>query len=90
MLALSALQGLIVIDEVQYMPALFPTLRVLIDKHERHQRYLILGSASGALFNASAETLAGRISYVELTPFSVSETQEPPTLWARGGFPRSY
>ncbi len=90
MLALSGLQGLIVIDEVQYMPALFPTLRVLIDKHAEHQRYLILGSASGALFNASAETLAGRISYVELTPFSVSETQETTTLWTRGGFPRSY
>lgn len=90
LLALSSLTGLIVIDEIQYVKELFPTLRVLVDDKSLNQRYLILGSASGELMHESSETLAGRISYVELTPFTVPETGNINQLWARGGFPKSY
>ena len=89
-LALASLKGLIVIDEVQRQPELFPLLRVLIDRPDGGQRYLILGSASRDLIRQSSETLAGRIAYVELSPFAAFETQDHPTLWARGGFPRSF
>ncbi len=91
-LALSELDGLIVIDEIQKRPDLFPTLRVLVDKLKK--RFLILGSASRDLIRQSSETLAGRITYRELTPFSFTELQNEPkafqNLWVRGGFPRSY
>lgn len=89
-LALDSLTGLIVIDEIQKYPALFPMLRVLIDKNRATQQYLILGSASRDLIQQSSETLAGRISYLELTPFNFSETHQLQLLWQRGGFPRSY
>ena len=89
LLTLSALSGLIVIDEIQYVKELFPTLRVLIDDTQLNQRYLILGSASGELLNQSSETLAGRISYVELDPFSFEEINDLSSLWLRGGFPKS-
>jgi predicted AAA+ superfamily ATPase len=89
-LALGGREGLIVIDEIQRRPALFPALRVLIDKPEKNQRYLILSSASRELIQQSSETLAGRIAYIELTPFSYTETREWETLWLRGGFPKSY
>lgn len=89
MLQLSELTGLIVIDEIQRRPNLFPILRVLVDEH-KPRRFLILGSASRELIQQSSETLTGRISYCELTPFSFSETRELKTLWLRGGFPRSY
>lgn len=79
---------LIVIDEIQRIPELFPILRVLVD--EKPRKFLILGSASRDLLQQSSETLAGRIGYVELTPFSVSEVGEQKKLWLRGGFPRSY
>jgi len=90
LLALSSLSGLIVIDEVQYISELFPTLRVLVDDDTLDQRYLLLGSASGELLKETAETLAGRISYVELTPFSLPEITDLNILWIRGGFPKSY
>lgn len=91
MLTLSSLSGLIVIDEIQFVRELFPTLRVLVDDDELDQRYLILGSASGELMRESSETLAGRISYVELTPFSLTEVGgDAEQLWLRGGFPKSY
>lgn len=89
-LALDSLQGLIVIDEVQRLPDLFPVLRVLIDKPDLRQKYLILGSASRELIKQSSESLAGRISYIELTPFMASEVDNLEQLWLRGGFPLSY
>lgn len=79
---------LIIIDEIQRVPELFPTLRVLVD--EKPRKFLILGSASRDLLQQSSETLAGRIGYVELTPFSVTEVDDQKKLWLRGGFPRSY
>lgn len=90
MLILPRLSGIIVIDEIQKMPNLFPTLRVLIDNKQLDQKYLILGSASRDLIKQSSETLAGRIGYLELTPFNTLETGEIDTLWLRGGFPPSY
>ena len=81
-------EELIVIDEVQLRPDLFPTLRVLVD--ERPRKFLILGSASRDLLQQSSETLAGRIGYLELPPFSLAEAPELNKLWLRGGFPRSY
>lgn len=89
-LALGQKKGLIVIDEIQLRPDLFPMLRVLIDELRHQQRYLILGSASRDLLKQSSETLAGRIAYLELTPFSINEVDETFKLWQRGGFPLSY
>jgi predicted AAA+ superfamily ATPase len=92
MLALERARGLIVIDEVQRMPGLFETLRVLVDQTGRSRRFLILGSASPDLLRQSSETLAGRIVYHELGGFSLAEvaTRHQERLWLRGGFPRSY
>lgn len=89
-LTLTQLEGLIIIDEIQRQPELFPLLRTLIDAPNKNQRWLILGSASPALLKQSSETLAGRIAYLEIQPFSYQETHESETLWLRGGFPRSY
>lgn len=89
-LALENLRGLIVIDEIQLAPDLFSLLRVLIDRKNHGQKYLILGSASRDLIRQSSETLAGRIEYLELTPFTLNETKNLKKLWLRGGFPRSY
>lgn len=86
---------LVVLDEVQRRPDLFPILRGLIDRDRRPGRFLILGSASPELLRQSAETLAGRIAYVELTPVTVSELTADATdipwrrLWERGGYPDS-
>lgn len=80
---------LIVIDEIQLRPNLFPVLRVIIDEHQE-KKFLILGSASRELIKQSSETLAGRIGYIEVMPFSLEETQKSPILWVRGGFPRSF
>jgi uncharacterized protein len=89
LLCLSPLSGLIVIDEVQKIPGLFQTLRVLIDDPELDQKYLILASASQDLIQQSFETLAGRITYLELTPFDLSEIADKQMLWMRGGYPLS-
>ncbi|OJW67642.1 MAG: hypothetical protein BGO68_02210 [Candidatus Amoebophilus sp. 36-38] len=89
-LSLEKLEGLIVIDEIQRRPELFPLLRVLVDKTKGKQLYLILGSASDQLLQQSSETLAGRIGYIELPPFSITEVHDSHKLWIRGGFPRSY
>ena len=89
MLTLADIEAdLIVIDEIQRRPELFPVLRVLVD--ERPRRFLILGSASRDLIQQSSETLAGRIGYIELTTFSIVEGAEENKLWLQGGFPRSY
>lgn len=90
MLALENLEGLIIIDEIQRRPDLFEALRVLIDRNKDKQRYLILGSASRDLIRQSSETLAGRVGYVEVTPFSIHEVDDTNTAWVRGGFPLSY
>jgi len=72
-LALEEIDGLVIIDEVQRAPGLFEVLRVLVDRKPCRSRYLILGSASRDLIQQSSETLAGRISHLELTPFTISE-----------------
>ncbi len=88
---LESLQGLIVLDEIQRLPDLFPILRVLVDRDEKGERqFLLLGSASGKLMKQSSESLAGRIAYIELTPFSLFEVDHFSKLWLQGGFPKSY
>lgn len=89
-LTLSRLKNLITLDEIQRLPEIFPLLRVLVDNKKLDQKYLILGSASRELIRQSSETLAGRISYIELTPFNSREVDNLNQLWLRGGFPRSY
>lgn len=81
---------LIVIDEIQRRPDLFPVLRVLVDDPDKKYRFLILGSASRELIQQSSETLAGRIGYIELPPFTLNDVTESDKLLIRGGFPRSY
>lgn len=85
---------LVVLDEIHLVPGLFSVLRGQIDRARREGRgvgcYLMLGSASPDLLRQSGETLAGRISYIELPPFSVSEVEDSDRLWLRGGFPESY
>lgn len=88
-LALEPLEGLIVIDEIQRKEELFPYLRVLVDKFPK-RKILVLGSASQELIRQTSETLAGRISYIEMTPFSIHEIDNLLKLWHRGGFPKSY
>lgn len=92
MLVLKELKGLVVIDEIQRQPNLFPVLRVLVDRPGSATRFLVLGSASPDLLRQSAETLAGRIFYHELGGFSLEEVgvENHLQLWLRGGFPRSY
>ena len=92
MLALKGLKGLVVIDEIQRYPDLFPVLRVLVDRPKSPARFLILGSASPDLLQQSAETLAGRIIYHKLDGFSLDEVgaEQHMRLWLRGRFPRSY
>ena len=92
MTALEGLRGLIVIDEVQRRPDLFPVLRVLADRRPLPARFLILGSASPALLRQSTESLAGRIEIIEMRGFSLAEigVRHLPRHWLRGGFPLSY
>ncbi len=81
---------LIVIDEIQRRPDLFPILRVLVDDPNKKYTFLILGSASRELIRQSSETLAGRIGYIELPPFTFFDVHDSEKLLIRGGFPRSY
>lgn len=92
MLALRSLTGLVVIDEVQHRPDLFPVLRVLADRPQGAARFLVLGSASPGLLRQSSESLAGRIAYHHLGGLMVDEVGEErlDRLWVRGGFPRSF
>ena len=82
---------LICLDEIQRMPDIFPILRGVIDRGRRNGQFLILGSASRDLIKQSAESLAGRISYIEITPFNNEEASfaDPAHYWLKGGFPRS-
>jgi hypothetical protein len=91
-LVLSGLKGTVVLDEIQVMPELFSVLRVLADRPGNRSRFLILGSASPALMKKASETLAGRVEFVELTGFTLSEinAKDQQKLWLRGGFPRSF
>ncbi len=84
--------SLVIIDEIQRMPTLFPQIRALVDKKRTGGRFLILGSASPELIKHSSESLAGRIIYHELSPFKVHETghKNIQQLWLRGGYPLSY
>jgi hypothetical protein len=91
---------LVVLDEIQRQPGLFQVLRALVDEDRRPGRYLLLGSASGELLRQSAESLAGRLEYMELTPFLLEEVLNAAgamsmpaalhRLWLRGGYPLSY
>jgi len=88
--ALDPLEGLVIIDEIQRLANLFPIIRVLVDQPKNKRQFLILGSASRDLIKQSSETLAGRIAYIELPPFSLFEVDELHKLWLQGGFPNSY
>ncbi len=92
MTALAPLKGLIVIDEIQRRPDLFPVLRVLVDRPSFTGQFLILGSATGDLLRQSSETLAGRMELLQLRGFSLQELDQDalPLHWLRGGFPLSY
>lgn len=87
---------LVILDEVQQMPALFQVLRGLIDQGRRQgqgvARFLLLGSATGELLRQSSESLAGRVAYLELPPLQVSEVsaEQQDALWLRGGFPNGF
>ena len=91
-LVLRELSGLVIIDEIQRVPELFPVLRVLVDLPDNRAHFLILGSASRDLIRQSSESLAGRIAHIELTPFQLLETSTDKSerLWLRGGFPPSF
>lgn len=91
---------LVVLDEIQRVPDLFPTLRGLVDEDRRPGRFLVLGSAGPDLLRQSSESLAGRIAYLEFPPFGLTEVADPggdadpgatrDLLWVRGGYPPSY
>ncbi len=89
-------ERLVILDEVHRLPGLFPLLRGLIDRKRREGRspgrYLLLGSATPDLLRQSGESLAGRIAYLELSPFGILETGSTSTnmLWLRGGYPESF
>jgi predicted AAA+ superfamily ATPase len=90
--ALRPLKGLVVIDEMQRRPDLFPVLRVLVDRRDNSARFLILGSASGELLRQTSESLAGRVERVTMGGFSLRElgAEAEQELWLRGGLPLSY
>jgi len=92
MTALAPLTGLVVIDEVQRRPELFPILRVLADRQPLPARFLILGSAAPELLRQSSESLAGRMEIVAMSGFSLAEvgSEQQSRHWLRGGFPCSY
>jgi predicted AAA+ superfamily ATPase len=89
---LEALSGLVIIDEVQRRPDLFELLRVLVDRPHNPARFLLLGSASPQLVRGVSESLAGRIGFVDLSGFDLTEVDasQRDRLWLRGGFPRSF
>ena len=102
MLALQSLRGLVVLDEVQRKPELFPVLRVLMDRPENLAKFLLLGSASPYLVHGVTESLAGRVTFLDLQGFNLAEVNSrnddtspidetnQQSLWMRGGFPRSF
>ena len=92
MLALEDLRGLVVLDEVQNLPEIFPVLRVLCDRPGPPARFLVLGSAAPSLLRQESESLAGRLGLLELAGFSLDDVGPAALdrLWLRGGFPRSF
>jgi len=91
-LVLDKTKGLVVLDEAQRVPQLFPHLRVLADRSRKSAKFLVLGSASPELSRQAAESLAGRVETVELRGFDLGEVKpaELENLWLRGAFPRSF
>lgn len=91
-MVLSSLSGLVILDEIQRLPDLFPVLRVLADRSGIPARFLILGSASPDLNKGASESLAGRISFIDVSGFSLLEVgaQDQEKRWWRGGFPRAF
>jgi len=89
---LAPLKGIVVIDEIQRRPDIFPILRVLLDRTPLPAKFLILGSASPDLLKQSSESLAGRLELIEMEGFGLSEVgqKEITRLWTRGGFPLSF
>jgi len=90
MAALSEAEGLVVIDESQRRPEIFPVLRVLADRVPGPARFLILGSAAPELLRQASESLAGRVEIIEMGGFGLGEVEKLEELWIRGGFPRSF
>ena len=92
MTLLGGLRGLVVIDEIQRAPEIFPALRVLIDRDDAPARFLLLGSASPQLLRQGSESLAGRLAIIEMGGFSLQDVgaAQADRLWWRGGFPRAY
>jgi predicted AAA+ superfamily ATPase len=92
LLALERLNGLVVIDEVQKEPGLFPVIRVLVDRPDNRAKFLLLGSAAPGVIKGASESLAGRSAFIEMSGFSVAEIGPKGNgdLWFRGSFPRSY
>ncbi len=89
---LERLRGLVVLDEAQLQPKIFPVLRVLADRKGTPARFLVLGSASQELSRQASQSLAGRVAFIEVRGFTASELPDAnmDKLWLRGGFPRSY
>jgi len=89
---LGSLEGIVILDEIQLMPELFSALRVLVDRPEQKARFIMLGSASPEIIRNASETLAGRVEFVDLYGFDLSEVGSSnwQSLWTRGGFPRSF
>ena len=92
MTALQDLKGIVVIDEIQRRPDLFPVLRVLSDRLPLPAKFLILGSASREMLRQSSESLAGRIEMIEMSGFNLPEIglENQRSHWLRGGFPLSF
>ena len=89
-LELRPLRGLVVLDEIQRLPEVFPLLRALVDRPRTPARFLVLGSASPDLLRQTSETLAGRVAFHELDGFDLREVSDLDRLWLHGAFPRSY
>lgn len=91
-LMLGSLSGLVILDEIQNVPELFSVLRVLADRPDTPARFLILGSASPQLIKGASETLAGRVEFINLAGFDLTEIPagDGEKLWLRGSFPRSF
>ncbi len=92
MTALAPLRGLVVLDEIQRTPEIFPVLRVLADRPGQPAQFLVLGSASLDLLRQASESLAGRIEVVSLSGFRMADlpATDGDRHWLRGGFPRAY
>jgi len=90
--ALENLRGLVILDEIQLRPEIFPVLRVLADREGSPARFLVLGSASPELLRQGSESLAGRIAFHDLGGLSLEEVgvEHAEALWLRGGFPLSH